>query len=146
MHHFATIAIAMIAAALCGCAMRHTMTPVKATELLRTDKSWDGKPLPEYPQGKPELVVVRYEVAPGAKLGWHHHPSINYGIIEQGEITVIGLDGKETTFRAGDPAVEMVGTIHRGENRGNDPTVINMFYISPPGIPLAVPHTELEEQ
>ena len=67
----------------------------------------------------PELVVVRYEVAPGAKLGWHHHPSINYGIIEQGEITVIGLDGKETTFRAGDPAVEMVGTIHRGENRGN---------------------------
>ncbi len=145
MHRLATIAIATIAAALCGCATQRAVVPVKATELLRTEKSWDGKPLPEYPRGTPELVVVRYEVAPGAKLGWHHHPSINYGIIEQGEITVIGLDGKETTFRAGDPAVEMVGTIHRGENRGNCATVINMFYISQPGVPIAVPHTELEE-
>ena len=85
MHRLATIAITTIAAALCGCATQRAVVPVKATELLRTEKSWDGKPLPEYPQGTPELVVVRYEVAPGAKLGWHHHPSINYGIIEQGE-------------------------------------------------------------
>ena len=144
MHHISTIATTVLAAILCGCATQRPVSPVKATELLRTDKSWDGKPLPAYPQGKPELVVVRYEVAPGAKLGWHHHPSINYGIIEQGEITVIGLDGKETTFRAGDPAVEMVGTIHRGENRGGETTILNMFYISQPGVPLAVPHAELE--
>ena len=32
------------------------------------------------------------------------------------------------------------------ENRGNCATVINMFYISQPGVPLAVPHTELEGQ
>ncbi len=45
--------------------------------------------------------------------------------------------------RAGEAVVEMVGTVHHGENRGDKTVVLNMFYISQKGMPLAVQHPEV---
>ena len=42
---------------------------VKSTELTRTSQSWDGVELPDYFQGRPELVAVKYEFPAGKKLG-----------------------------------------------------------------------------
>ena len=47
---------------------------VTSEELIRTSQSWDGVELPDYLQGRPELVAVKYEFPAGQKLGWHHHP------------------------------------------------------------------------
>ena len=116
---------------------------IQIFELARTSQSWDGAELPAYPVGKPELVVRRYVFPSGSKLGWHHHPVINYGILQQGELTIIGMDGKETMVRAGEAVVEMVGTIHHGENRGDKTVVLDMFYISQDGTPIAVQHPEI---
>ena len=116
---------------------------IEIVELARTSQSWDGVELPVYPVGKPELVVRRYVFPRGSKLGWHHHPVMNYGILQQGELTIIGLDGKETTVHAGEAVVEMVGTIHHGENRGDKTVVLDMFYISQAGTPIAVQHPEI---
>ena len=116
---------------------------IEIIELKRTSQSWDGAELPDYPAGRPELVVRRYVFPRGSKLGWHHHPVMNYGIVQQGELTIIGLDGKETTIHAGEPVVEMVGTIHHGENRGDKTVVLDMFYISQKGTPIAVQHPEI---
>ena len=91
---------------------------VQSTELIRTSQSWDGVELPDYLQGRPELVAVKYVFPAGKKLGWHHHPVMNYGILVQGELTIIGQDGKEKVVHEGEPVVEMVNTIHHGENRG----------------------------
>ena len=113
-------------------------------ELMRTSQSWDGAELPDYPAGRPELVVRRYVFPRGSKLGWHHHPVMNYGILQQGELTIIGLDGKEKTVRAGEAVVEMVDTIHHGENRGDKTVVLDMFYISQSGTPIAVQHPEIK--
>ena len=33
---------------------------VKSEELIRTSQSWDGVELPDYLQGRPELVAVKY--------------------------------------------------------------------------------------
>ena len=118
-------------------------TEVKVLELKRTSQSWDGAELPDYPVGKPALVVKRYVFPRGSKLGWPHHPVMNYGIVQQGELTIIGLDGKEKTVRTGEPVVEMVGTIHHGENRGDKTVVLDMFYVSQKGTPLAVQHPEI---
>ena len=68
---------------------------VQHTELIRTNQSWDGVELPDYLQGRPELVAVKYVFPAGKKLGWHHHPVMNYGVLVQGELTIIGLDGKK---------------------------------------------------
>ena len=118
---------------------------VEVIELKRTSQSWDGAELPDYPVGKPELIVKRYIFPRGSKLGWHHHPVMNYGIVQQGELTIIGLDGKEKTVRAGEAVVEMVGTVHHGENRGDKTVVLDMFYISQDGTPTAIQHPEIKK-
>ena len=56
---------------------------VQSTELIRTSQSWDGVELPDYLEGRPELVAVKYVFPAGKKLGWHHHPVMNYGILVQ---------------------------------------------------------------
>ena len=112
-------------------------------ELIRTSQSWDGVDLPDYLQGRPELVAVRYELQAGEKLGWHHHPVMNHGILVQGELTIVSLDGKEKVVHEGEAVVEMVGTIHHGENRGIKPVILYMFYLSQEGLPLSVQHSEI---
>lgn len=118
---------------------------VVSTELLRTNQSWNGAELPDYPDGKPELVAVKYVVPPGAKLGWHHHTAMNHGVLVKGELTIIGLDGKSKVLKEGEVVVEMVGedAVHRGENRGTEPVVLYVFYITQEGMPLSVQHPDI---
>lgn len=119
---------------------------IKTTELIRTSQSWDGAQLPDFPQGQLELRVVRLDFPIGAKTGWHHHPVINYGIVQQGDLTIVCQDGTEKTFHEGEALVEVIGTIHRGENRGAKPVILNMFYLSSPGAEITIRHPELENK
>ena len=131
---------------LSSCKEAHADNPaqqVQSPELIRTSQSWDGVELPDYPEGRPELVAVKYEIPAGQKLGWHHHPVMNYGILVQGDLTIIAEDGTEKTVHEGEAIVEMVGTVHHGENRGTKPVVLYMFYSSQKDQPLSVPHPEL---
>ena len=116
---------------------------VETTELFRTSQSWDGAALPDYPQGRPELVAVKYVIPQGSKLGWHHHDVMNCGVLVQGELTIVAVDGTEKVVHEGEAIVEMVGTVHHGENRGEKPVVLYMFYLSQKGMPLSVPHPEI---
>ena len=118
---------------------------VQTTELIRTTQSWDGRELPDYPQGRPELVAMKYEIPAGQKLAWHHHPVMNHGILVQGELTIVSLDGTEKVVHEGEAVVEMVGTIHHGENRGTKPVILYMFYLSQEGLTLSVPHPEITQ-
>ena len=113
---------------------------VETTELFRTSQSWDGAELPDYPKGRPELVAVKYVIPQGRKLGWHHHEVINHGVLVQGELTIVALDGTEKVVHEGEAIVEMVGTVHHGENRGSKDVVLYMFYLSQQGLPLSVQH------
>lgn len=116
---------------------------VVTTELLRTSQSWNGVELPDYPEGRPELVAMKYVIPAGEKLGWHHHVSMNHGVLVQGELTIIGKDGEIKVVREGEVVVEMVDAIHRGENRGTKPVVLYMFYLSQKDLPLSVQNSEI---
>ena len=116
---------------------------IKETELIRTSQSWDGVELPDYLRGRPELVVKKYEFPAGQKLGMHYHPVMNFGILVQGELTIISEDGLEKVVHEGEAIVEMVGTVHHGENRGSKPVILYMFYLSQKDLPLSVQHTEM---
>ena len=136
----------MSAMTSCKNVQPRTENPVQevvSSELIRTSQSWDGVELPDYLEGRPELVAVKYEFPAGQKLGWHHHPVMNYGILVQGELTIIGLDGQDKTVHEGEAVVEMVNTIHHGENRGTKPVILYMFYLSQKDMPLAVQHPEI---
>ena len=116
---------------------------IQKIELVRTSQSWDGVELPDYLQGRPELVVMKYVFPVGQKLGWHHHPVMNYGVLVQGELTIIDEHGKTKVVQEGEAVVEMVNTIHHGENRGDKPAILYMFYLSQEGLPLSVQHPEM---
>ena len=119
------------------------MEQIDTTELFRTSQSWDGAELPDYPQGRPKLVAVKYVIPQGRKLGWHHHDAMNCGVLVQGELTIVSQDGTTKVVHAGEAIVEMVGTVHHGENRGTDPVVLYMFYLSQKDRPLSVQHPEI---
>ena len=142
----ATLIVCCAAAVVTACCNANTQDAVVTTELVRTSQSWDGVELPDYLQGRPELVAVKYEFPAGQKLGWHHHPVMNYGILVQGELTIIGQDGKEKVVHEGEAVVEMVNTIHHGENRGDKDVILYMFYLSQKDSLLAVQHPEITEQ
>jgi len=118
---------------------------IKTTELIRTSESWDGAQLADFPQGKPELRVVRLDFPVGSKTGWRHHPIINYGIVQQGDLTIVCQDGSKKTFHEGEALVEVIGTIHWGGNQGSKPVILDMFYFSSPGAGITVQHPELEQ-
>jgi hypothetical protein len=97
---FATLSIILLLQS--GCAMVRTSqeaneasTVVK--ELVKTTQSWDGKVLPAYPQGKPEITILRITIPPGTRLDTHTHPVINAGVLMSGQLTVVTADGKRCT-------------------------------------------------
>ena len=142
----ATIVCGASVLSSCKKANANEDTPVQkvvSTELIRTSQSWDGVELPDYFQGRPELVAVKYVFPAGKKLGWHHHPVMNYGILVQGELTIVSIDGKEKVVHEGEVVVEMVDTIHHGENRGTKTVILYMFYLTQEGVPLSVQHPEI---
>ena len=116
---------------------------VETTQLFRTSQSWDGVELPDYLRGRPELVALKYVFPAGCKLRWHHHEVMNFGVLTQGELTIVAQDGTEKVVHEGEAIVEMVGTVHHGENRGTKPAVLYMFYLSQKDLPLAVQHPEI---
>ena len=111
---------------------------IKSQVLAKGVKSWDGSLLPEYPEGKPEITILRIQIAPGAKLPRHKHPVINAGVLLKGELTVITDDNKVLHLKAGDPIIEVVDKWHYGKNEGKEPAEIIVFYAGTEGSPVTV--------
>jgi len=110
---------------------------VQAETLLRTTSSWDGVPYPSYPDGPPEISLLRLTIPPNTSLPWHTHPMPNAAYVVSGEITVEKKsDGEVRKLKAGDVLAEMVDAVHRGTT-GPEPVVLLVFYAGTPGMPLS---------
>jgi quercetin dioxygenase-like cupin family protein len=112
---------------------------IGVSKLAQSTRSWDGKPLPAYPRGQPEITILRIAIAPGARLPTHLHPTINAGVLIGGELKVVTQAGGTLHLKAGDPIVEVVNTWHYGINEGQVPADILVFYAGTPGRPISVP-------
>ena len=107
-------------------------------ELAKTTQSWDGTFLPAYPQGQPEVTILRITIPAGTRLDTHSHPVINAGVLISGQLTVVTTDGKTLHLKAGDPIVEVVNTLHYGINQGEVPAELVVFYAGTIGTPITV--------
>jgi quercetin dioxygenase-like cupin family protein len=116
--------------------------PAVIEKLITTRQSWDGASLPAYPQGQPEVTLLRITIPAGTRLHTHSHPVINAGVLLSGSLTVITTEGKTLHLEAGDPIVEVVNTLHYGINEGNVPAEIVVFYAGVADTPITV----VEEQ
>ena len=109
------------------------------TEVLaKTGISWDGSPLPAYPDKSPEITILRITIPAGTSLPLHRHSVINAGVLLSGELTVITEDDKTLLLNAGDPIVEVVNKWHYGKNTGNGPAVILVFYAGAIDMPITI--------
>ena len=111
---------------------------VQVEALVSSGSSWDGNNLPEYPDGKPAITILRITIPQEVKLPMHKHPVINAGVLLKGELTVVTESGKTLHLKAGDPIVEVVDTWHYGINEGDAPAEIIVFYAGVEGTPISV--------
>jgi hypothetical protein len=67
-----------------------------------------------YPEGQPEITIVRISIPAETRLDTHSHPVINAGVLLSRQLTVLTTDGKTLHLKARDPIVEVVNTLHYG--------------------------------
>lgn len=122
------------------------MQPTHVTKqvLAAGSKAWDGSPLPNYPANYPAIIIARITLPPHSSLEPHIHPVINAGMVISGTLTVTSADGVTQEFGPGQAIIEMVGKPHYGQNLGDEPVDLVMFYAAVPGAPLSLPVTNPE--
>ena len=111
---------------------------IEVKQLAKSSKSWDGEMLHEYPQGQPEVTILRIKIPAGAKLEIHNHPVISAGVLLKGELTVIAEGGKILHLKSGDSIVELVNKKHYGKNEGTEPAEIIVFYAGVENKPITI--------
>ncbi len=104
------------------------------------------------------LTLVRYTIAPGAKLAPHVHPGVQMASIESGSLTYTVVSGTATVQRAdgavepvtgpstttlgpGDAVIETGDMVHFGANPTKVPVVIEATLLTEDGKDLAIPVT-----
>jgi quercetin dioxygenase-like cupin family protein len=133
------ILIALLAA---GCATTRSGKDIQSVQLVQSGASWDGRPLPAYATGTPEITILRITIPPGQTLPMHRHPVINAGVLLKGELTVQTENGDVLHLRPHDPIVEVVDTWHWGKNEGDTPAEIIVFYAGEKGAAITVKESE----
>ena len=113
-------------------------TAIVSDTLVKSTHSWDGSQLPSYPDGQPEVTILKITIPAGVKLPLHQHPFINAGVLTKGELTVVTKTGEKLLMSAGDTIVEIVNKWHFGENSGSVPAEIIVFYAGIKGQPITV--------
>ena len=123
---------------LTGCSIAGgTSQGVVSRVLLKSTSAWDGSPYQRYPEGQPELTILRITIPANSALKWHRHQVPNAAYVVSGRITVQARNSGDTIhLKAGDTIAEMVNTVHRGVT-GSEPVELIVFYAGTPGTPLS---------
>jgi len=142
-----TIPLLIVMVLINGCysfdtSNEHPVTRISVDSLIKTSQSWDSTELPSYPEGKPEITILRITIPPRTKLPLHKHPVINAGVLLKGSLTVTTEENEVLHLRSGDSIVEVVDKWHYGENKNNNPAEIIVFYAGVKGKPITMKRTK----
>lgn len=132
-----TLLIAVAGLITLGCSNTDKKNGIEKEVLLQSSSSWDGTPYASYPQGSPELTLLKLKIPANTELKWHTHPIPNAAYILTGELTVEARDSGQTrVLKQGQTLAEMVDTVHRGKT-GDNPVELIVFYAGSQGIALS---------
>ncbi len=107
---------------------------IQVTKIAESTESWNGDKLPAYPQGQPKITILKYTIPPHTTLALHKHLVINAGVLLKGVLTVVDDKNNVLELKAGDSIIELVNTYHYGENKGDEPAEIMVFYAGVEGM------------
>ncbi len=111
---------------------------VSAQVLAKTATTANGGKIVYPCTDRAEVTAMSVEIAPGTSTGWHKHPNPVYAYVLAGTLTVALEDGSTTTYHPGDAVIEVVDTLHNGNNTGLDPVKLAVFYLGVEGTPLVI--------
>ena len=106
---------------------------VKIERLTNSTRQWNGTLLPNYPQGQPEIKILRIKIPAGVTLPWHYHPVINAAVILDGTLELYLKNGSKKRYEKGDTLIEVVNTLHAGKAIGNKDVHLIVFYAGEKG-------------
>ena len=106
---------------------------VKIERLANSTRQWDGALLPNYPQGQPEIKILRIKIPAGVTLPWHYHPVINAAVILDGTLELHLQNGTKKIYERGDALIEVVDTLHSGKAMGDKDVNLIVFYAGEKG-------------
>ena len=106
---------------------------VKIERLANSTRQWDGALLPKYPQGQPEIKILRIKIPAGVTLPWHYHPAINAAVILDGTLELHLQNGTKKRYESGDALIEVVNTLHSGKVIGDKDVDLIVFYAGEKG-------------
>ncbi|WP_225422587.1 gamma subclass chorismate mutase AroQ [Pseudomonas huaxiensis] len=130
-------ALLLLLTPLVACAAPTPHAGIDSRVLLRTTQAWDGSPYTRYPDGQPELTLLKIRIPAHTTLDWHRHPIPNAGYLISGELLVEKPGGGQSLrLKAGDALAEIVDGVHRGKT-GSQPAELMVFYAGSEGMPLS---------
>ena len=106
---------------------------VKIEKLADSTRQWDGALLPNYPQGQPEIKILKIKIPAGVTLPWHYHPVINAAVILDGTLELYLQNGSKKRYESGDTLIEVVNTLHSGKAIGSKDVHLIVFYAGEKG-------------
>jgi len=109
--------------------------PIKSETLLHTSTSWDGVAYKAYPDGTPELTVLKLTIRANTSLPWHKHPMPVAAYLVSGKLTIEKKNGEKKSFAAGQVLAEAMEQVHRGVT-GDEPAELIIFYAGTKGLTL----------
>lgn len=111
-------------------------TDIQVVKLAESSKSWNGEKLPAYLNGQPKITILKITIPAHTKLAMHKHLVINAGVLIKGVLTVVDDKKNVLELKAGDSIIELVNAYHYGENKGDVPAEIIVFYAGNEDIPI----------
>ena len=111
---------------------------VRIEELANSSRQWNGNKLPNYPDGQPQIKVLRITIPAGVTLPWHYHPVINAAVILDGTLELRLKNGITKRYKAGETLIEVVNTLHSGKALGSEDVRLIVFYAGENSQPTTV--------
>ena len=120
----------------------HAAPQPEIQELFKASRT-PGDRVVAYPQGTPEMRVVRVSLPVGAKIPLHTHPSPVVVVVTKGAMTNVRIvDGNEvvSVVRPGDGFLEgHPAEPHYVTNKGPEPAEALVTFASVEGLPNMIP-------
>ena len=110
---------------------------IEVIPLIQSSEGLSGKEF-NYPDGKPELRLLKVKIPAGSKTPIHTHPSPMLIHVTRGRLKHVR--GEEINFfKAGDAFIESNnGSAHYVKNVGKNPAILHVGVVSVVGMPSAI--------
>ncbi len=111
--------------------------------VLKTDTTSLGQKIHYPASDNEEVTMLKITLHPGKTTGWHEHTIPVFAYVVKGTLTVELENRKILKFEENTSFAEVIHTVHRGTNNGNEDLVLLAIYMGVKGKSLSIKTLEI---